>query len=64
MQLMPVAFTDLNSLLKLGYDQAEKLLALLRHEKNYFLTAPPQIHDNAEDAANTASQLHKSTHAH
>jgi len=31
--------------------------------KKHFLTAPPQIHDNAEDAAN-ASQQHKTTHAH
>lgn len=33
-------------------------------EKHFFKPAPPQIHDNAEDAVNTASQLHESTHAH
>ncbi len=33
-------------------------------ENHFFKPAPPQIHDNAEDAANTSSQLHESTHAH
>lgn len=33
-------------------------------ENHFFKPAPPQIHDNVEDTANTASQLRESTHAH